>query len=84
MDPSPPGPHEVTYLQRLIHNLRSPLDVISGQAQMVARWARRSGHPDAAAVLARLAVIDRLVRELDARILALEEQVQERPGDGDR
>jgi signal transduction histidine kinase len=81
MDLTPPGPHEATYLQRIIHNLRSPLVVISGQAQLLARWARRSDHPDAAAVLARLAVIERMVRELDARIMALEEQVEARPGD---
>lgn len=83
MDPLPPGPHEATYLQRIIHQLRSPLVVISGQAQLLARWARRSDHPDAAAVLARLAIIDRLARDLDDRITALEDQVQERSGDED-
>jgi len=82
MDPLP-GPHEATYLERIIHQLRSPLVVISGQTQLLARWARRSGHPDADAVLARLAVIERLVRELDERITALDDQLQERSGDED-
>jgi signal transduction histidine kinase len=78
MDPLPP-PHEDTALLRIMHELRTPLVVIAGQAQLLARWVRRRGLSDAEAVLARLGVIDRMARDLDARIAALEEQVQAGP-----
>lgn len=85
MDPIPPHPppHEPSYVERAIHELRAPLTVLKGHVQLLARTLRRGGAPDGAAVLARHAVIERVVGELTARIRELEAAAQALPAEQD-
>lgn len=74
MPPDPdarsPAEHRVDdLLADLRHNLRTPLTVISGQAQLARRRVRRIECPEGAYLLARLAAIE-------SAVLAMGEQIE--------
>lgn len=53
-----------TLSAQTIHQLRTPLTIIKGQSQMVARALRRPEPAEPAALLRRLAAIDAMVAQL--------------------
>jgi signal transduction histidine kinase len=61
--------------------MRTPLTIIKGHLYLLARTLRRGDAPDGEAVLARLAVIERAVGELAARITELDASLQAPPLD---
>ncbi len=86
MDP-PRNPRDQPEDDRLsastLHDLRGPLTIIKGQAQLLERWVRRNDLPDADAVLFRLIIIERMVSDLAGNL----DKVSQNPGkrtDGDR
>jgi nitrogen-specific signal transduction histidine kinase len=64
--PTPDYKHELS--AQAIYDIRAPLTVIKGQAQLVQRWIGRNDVPGAEVLLARMAVIDDMVCRLDAHL----------------
>ena len=84
MPPSPGSPSgrkepqsPDTIPEQTIHDLLVPLTIIKAQAQMLGRWAQRSGVPDSEVVLAKLTVIDAMV----IRVVEELQSHQESPSD---
>ena len=71
------APHNSHHLDggtvdRLLDDLRIPLTVVSGYAQLLQRRLRQDEEPDAAYLLARLAAIEEYAGRIEARLRRFE------------
>lgn len=75
-------PQEDNLSASTLHDLRGPLTIIRGQAQLLERSLRRNELPHSAATLTRLSTIDQMVVRLAAALEKLDKNHQRLTTDG--
>ena len=70
--PHNPHPLDGDTGDRLLEDLRKPLAVVSGYAQLLQRRLRQDEEPDATYLLARLATIEEYAARIEARLQKFE------------